>query len=70
MKLSLLILASTIPLSAQDFTEIHVEKVSGGYQFLEGPVWSKDGGYLLFSDAGGRPGTFADGAGTSSCTCR
>ena len=50
MKISLLILISAIALSAQDFTEIRVEKVSGGYQFLEGPVWSKEGGYLLFSD--------------------
>ena len=50
MKISLLILAYAIALSAQDFTEIRVEKVSGGYQFLEGPVWSKEGGYLLFSD--------------------
>ena len=50
MKISLLILASAAALSAQDFTDLHIEKVSGGYQFLEGPVWSKEGGYLLFSD--------------------
>lgn len=27
-----------------------LEKLAGGFQFLEGPVWVKDGGYLLFSD--------------------
>ena len=27
-----------------------IEKLAGGFQFTEGPVWVKDGGYLLFSD--------------------
>ena len=27
-----------------------IEKVSGNLQFAEGPVWLRDGGYLLFSD--------------------
>ncbi len=27
-----------------------VEKLADGFQFLEGPVWVHDGGYLLFSD--------------------
>ena len=27
-----------------------VAKVADGFQFLEGPVWVRDGGYLLFSD--------------------
>jgi gluconolactonase len=27
-----------------------VEKVAGGFQFVEGPVWNRAGGYLLFSD--------------------
>ena len=27
-----------------------VEKVHGGFQFVEGPVWVRSGGYLLFSD--------------------
>lgn len=27
-----------------------VEKLATGFQFLEGPVWVRDGGYLLFSD--------------------
>jgi gluconolactonase len=27
-----------------------LEKLAGGFQFVEGPVWVRDGGYLLFSD--------------------
>ncbi len=27
-----------------------LERLASGFQFLEGPVWVKDGGYLLFSD--------------------
>jgi len=27
-----------------------VEKLAGGFLFIEGPVWVRDGGYLLFSD--------------------
>jgi gluconolactonase len=27
-----------------------VEKLAGGLRFTEGPVWTRDGGYLLFSD--------------------
>lgn len=27
-----------------------IEKLAGGFLFTEGPVWVKDGGYLLFSD--------------------
>jgi gluconolactonase len=37
-------LDETIPAGAK------VEKLAGGFQFLEGPVWVRDGGYLLFSD--------------------
>jgi gluconolactonase len=36
-------------LSAQDFSDLTVEKVEGGFRFTEGPVWSKEG-FLLFSD--------------------
>ncbi|HTW64096.1 MAG TPA: SMP-30/gluconolactonase/LRE family protein [Bryobacteraceae bacterium] len=54
---------ATLPLAAQ--TALHridpaldkllapdakVEKVAGGFQFVEGPVWNRSGGYLLFSD--------------------
>jgi len=34
---------------AQDFSQIKIERVSSGYRFTEGPVWSHEG-YLLFSD--------------------
>lgn len=27
-----------------------IEKVAGNLQFAEGPVWVRNGGYLLFSD--------------------
>src|SRR5262245_5566085 len=27
-----------------------LEKLAGGFEFVEGPVWVRDGGYLLFSD--------------------
>src|SRR5882762_7912792 len=30
--------------------DAQVEKVSGNFGFLEGPVWVRKGGYLLFSD--------------------
>jgi gluconolactonase len=30
-----------------------VEKLAGGFTFTEGPIWVKDGGYLLFSDMPG-----------------
>ena len=38
-----------LPLAAQDFSEIRVEKAAKGFRFTEGPVWSREG-YLLFSD--------------------
>jgi len=34
---------------AQNFADIKVEKVAGGFRFTEGPVWSREG-FLLFSD--------------------
>lgn len=34
---------------AQDFSHVTVEKVAAGYQFTEGPSWSREG-FLLFSD--------------------
>lgn len=42
-------LVVVLPLAAQNFTEIKVEKAAGGYRFTEGPVFSRDG-FLLFSD--------------------
>jgi gluconolactonase len=49
MKTLLAILAVSLPLCAQDFSNIRIEKFSTGYTFTEGPVWSRDG-FLLFSD--------------------
>jgi gluconolactonase len=44
------LLALTVSLvAAQDFSEIHIEKVEAGHTFTEGPVWSREG-FLLFSD--------------------
>jgi gluconolactonase len=37
---------------AQDFSDLHVEKVATGYIFVEGPAWSRDG-HLIFSDIPG-----------------
>jgi gluconolactonase len=31
-------------------TPPRIEKIAGGFLFTEGPVWVRDGGYLLFSD--------------------
>jgi gluconolactonase len=30
--------------------DVRIEKIAGGFRFTEGPVWVRDGGYLLFSD--------------------
>lgn len=50
LPLSGLVLARLVlPLAAQDFSEVKVEKVAQGYRFTEGPAWSRDG-YLIFSD--------------------
>lgn len=43
------ILLLTLAAAAQDFNEIHVDKVAAGNIFTEGPAWSRDG-YLVFSD--------------------
>ena len=45
----ILLLLCVGALGAQDFTDIKVEKFSGGYTFTEGPVWVKEG-YLIWSD--------------------
>jgi gluconolactonase len=42
-------LALTLPVRAQDFDELKIQRLSQGYRFTEGPAWSKDG-YLVFSD--------------------
>ena len=58
--------------AAQDFSEITLEKVAGGFRFTEGPVWSREG-FLLFSDLpsgrmlrldpGQKPSVFRDPSG-------
>jgi gluconolactonase len=30
--------------------DARIERLAGGFQFIEGPVWVREGGYLLFSD--------------------
>jgi gluconolactonase len=47
MRLTLLLLASVA--SAQDFSEVRVEKLAAEQKFTEGPVWSLEG-FLLFSE--------------------
>lgn len=44
-----LFLLFSLVASAQDFSDVKVERAATGYRFTEGPVWSKEG-YLLFSD--------------------
>jgi gluconolactonase len=41
--------SSASPLAAQNFEALRVERIAAGYQFTDGPVWSRDG-YLVFSD--------------------
>ncbi len=48
MRISALPLAC-FALAAQDFSDIKIEKFTGGYTFTEGPVWSRDG-FMIFSD--------------------
>jgi gluconolactonase len=45
--LAALLLASFA--AAQNFTDIHVEKLAGKLLYADGPVWSRDG-YLLYCD--------------------
>jgi gluconolactonase len=44
----LLLLA--FPVLAQEFADLKFEHLAQGYRFTEGPAWSKEGGYLVFSD--------------------
>jgi len=37
---------------AEDFSELHPQKIATNYVFTEGPAWSRDG-YLIFSDIPG-----------------
>ncbi|HVN05857.1 MAG TPA: SMP-30/gluconolactonase/LRE family protein [Bryobacteraceae bacterium] len=51
MTLRLLVLLA-LPLAAQDFSQLQVDRVAHGYQFTEGPAWSREG-FLIFSDIPG-----------------
>jgi gluconolactonase len=44
----LLLLA--LPALAQGFEDLKFEHLAQGYRFTEGAAWSKEGGYLVFSD--------------------
>jgi len=41
-----------LPLAAQNFQAVQVEKAAHGFRFTQGPAWSREG-YLLFSDVPG-----------------
>ena len=49
MRLIPAVLAACAALFAQDFSDLTVDKVEGGFRFTEGPAWSKEG-FLIFSD--------------------
>ncbi len=49
MRLLLTVVFLLVPLSAQNFSDYQVHRISMGHTFTEGPAWSHDG-YLLFSD--------------------
>ena len=46
----LLLLPCLLSLFAQGLGELKFERLAQGYRFTEGPAWSKEGGYLVFSD--------------------
>ncbi|MBI4905528.1 MAG: SMP-30/gluconolactonase/LRE family protein [Acidobacteria bacterium] len=53
-------------LAGQDFSDIHIEKISANNRFTEGPVWSKDG-FLIYSDVpNNRVAAFVPGKGVGS----
>jgi sugar lactone lactonase YvrE len=56
--------------SAQDFTDIRIERVAAGLRFAEGPVWSLEG-FLLFSDTPANTlNKFIPGKGTEPADAR
>ncbi len=50
MRVLLLAATACFGLAGQDFTNLKIEKFVGGFRFVEGPVWSREGGWLAFSD--------------------
>lgn len=49
MRVALVAVAACMGLAAQDFSGLKIEKFVGGFRFIEGPAWSREG-YLVFSD--------------------
>ena len=49
-RLSLTALAFALPALAQGFVDLKFERLAQGYRFTAGPAWSKELGYLIFSD--------------------
>jgi gluconolactonase len=49
-RLSFAALALALPVLAQGFVELKFERLAQGYRFTAGPAWSKENGYLIFSD--------------------
>jgi gluconolactonase len=49
VKSAVLFLFLATSVTAQDFTDIHLDRVAAGLVFAEGPVWSREG-FLIFSD--------------------
>jgi len=39
-----------LPLAAQDFEKVQIERLAQGLTYAEGPAWSFKDGYLIFSD--------------------
>jgi gluconolactonase len=50
LRTSLAALALALTAFGQGLGEFKFERLAQGYRFTEGPAWSKDGGYLIFSD--------------------
>ncbi|MGB9605286.1 MAG: SMP-30/gluconolactonase/LRE family protein [Bryobacteraceae bacterium] len=49
MRYAIAWLALALPLPGQNFSDLRIERIAAGYQFTEGPAWSREG-FLLFSD--------------------
>jgi gluconolactonase len=49
-RLSFAALTLALSASAQGLGDFKFERLAQGYRFTEGPAWSKEGGYLIFSD--------------------
>jgi gluconolactonase len=50
LSLLIFLLLLALPALAQGFEDLKFEHLATGYRFTEGAAWSKEGGYLVFSD--------------------